>query len=97
MFDPAKFDELIGQLGSLNQNLQVLHGDMAELRELNQNIRRVSSYSKDLVDRLKVASQLTRQLALLNQIMMQVSKTAGASGMIENLLKSILTMASAAK
>jgi hypothetical protein len=75
---------LLEELRKLNANLEVSHRDTLSLL----------SGLKDMRVGVKGIYILSKQINVLNQIMLSVSKRAGTSGMVQNLLEGIVKLAS---
>lgn len=76
--------KLLDELRKLNANLEASHHDTLSLL----------SNLKDVKGGVKALYILSKQINVLNQIMLSVSKRAGTSGMIQNLLSGIIKIAS---
>ncbi len=83
---PEQAQELIDQLTGLNQNFR-------NLREHSADLKRLASQLKTLNDRFKHLLPLAKQLNILNQILVQVSKSAGVESMVSTLIKAFAKMA----
>lgn len=81
----AEFDPeiLLVELRTLNDNL----------REFSQTSRTLQGEIKTLNERLKVMRPLTKQIFILNNILLQTSKVAGMSGVIQSLISGLGRMA----
>jgi hypothetical protein len=75
---------LLEELRKLNANLETSHRDTLSLL----------SGLKDMKVGVKGIYILSKQINVLNQIMLSVSKRAGTSGMVQNLLEGIVKLAS---
>lgn len=82
--EPEQLSRLLEELRKLNSNLEASHRDTLSLL----------SDLKDVKGGVKALYILSKQINVLNQIMLSVSKRAGTSGMIQNLLAGIIKIAS---
>lgn len=79
-----ELSRLLDELRKLNANLEASHRDTLSLMSDLKNVK----------GGVKALYVLSRQINVLNQIMLSVSKRAGTSGMIQNLLAGIIKIAS---
>lgn len=69
---------------------------IAELQELNRTLKDVKSSThvlcgnlKDMARHTKAVLALGKQVSVLNQILLQVGKSAGTAGMISSILQAV--------
>lgn len=82
------------------EDVDTVQALISELRNLSQNLQGVKQSTdtlhgdfKDLQRYTRAVYAVGKQVKILNQIMLQVSRTAGMSGMLSNLLRSITEFA----
>lgn len=85
--NPEDLGKAFEELQDLNKNI----------RELKQDAKRLTSRLRDLNTNFKHILPLAKEIRVLNQIMIQVSKTAGTTGMIQHLIESVLKFSNMAK
>ena len=78
-------EEVLEELKRLNDNLEKLHDDATTFRPVIADIREL----RKKVGNVGVAA---RQLATLNQILLQTKKKAGYSGLIQSIISGLLDM-----
>ena len=88
MFDPGSLERLVGELEKLN-----VHLDRTKPEALRQSIDRLSGELRTFNGNMKKIHQLSKQLYILNTIMLKVGKTAGGVGVVQTLLRSFVKMA----
>ncbi|MGI0148182.1 MAG: hypothetical protein ACREDF_01440 [Thermoplasmata archaeon] len=93
MFDPDTVKRALEEIERLNVNLENLHRDAGDVKEIGQDIRTLISVVKDMKDRVKAIPVVARQLAIFNQILLQTKHMAGTSGMIQSIIDGILNVA----
>lgn len=84
--------EVLEEIQRLNTNLENLHRDAQDVKEIGQQIRPMIATLKDLREKFKAFPMLAKQLYILNQIMLQVKKSSGTVSMLQTLLQSIFEM-----
>ena len=93
MFDPEDIKKALAELERLNGNLETLHRDAASLESVRQDVRALVGTLRDCYDKFKAMPVLAKQIATLNQILLQTKKMAGTSGMIQSILEGVIKMA----
>ena len=90
MFDEEAVQKALSELGRLNENLEKLHGDMAEVRALHADARHLGGLLRDTGEKLKSLPAIAKHLSIFVQIMLQTRQKAGTVGMIQALIDGLL-------
>jgi hypothetical protein len=89
VFDPETIQKALAQVERLNENLETLHKDAKMIEEARADLRRMTSTLRDAGDKFRAFPVVARQLAIMNQILLQVRKSEGAVAMVSKLFEAI--------
>jgi len=90
MFTPEKLEECLAEIRKLNGNLE-------KGQEVKQSLDRLTGELKTFNGNMKTIHGLAKQLAILNQILLKVGRTAGGIGVVKSLVSSFVHMAERAR
>ena len=90
MLDENTIETGLRELQRLNANLEQLHRDAEDFKPLKSDIRLLLSKVGDLQVMAKNAGAAAKQLAILNQILLQIKKVSGWSGVVKSLLDGLV-------
>lgn len=89
MFDPETVQRALKELERLNSNLETLHADAKMVESVREDLRKMTSTLREAGDKFKSFPIVAKQLAIMNQILLQVRKSEGAVAMVSKLFEAI--------
>lgn len=90
MFDEEKVSQALGELKRLNDNLETLHRDAEDLKPLKSDVRILIGKLDGLREGLVNVGRAAKQIAILNQILLQIKKVSGWSGVFKSILDGLV-------
>lgn len=83
-------DGFLPELSRLNDNLERLHADAEDLKPLKTDLRDLVQQLKGIQGSAKSIRSAAKQIYVLNQILLQIKKTAGWSGVLKSMLDGLV-------
>jgi hypothetical protein len=80
----------LAELKRLNDNLEVLHRDAEDFKPIKSDLRAVLSEMKGMREGLVNVGRAAKQISILNQILLQIKKVSGWSGVFKSILDGLV-------
>lgn len=90
MIDEEKILEGLAELKRLNENLETLHRDAEDFKPLKSDIRGLTAQLAGLKQGMVNVGRAAREISILNQILLQIKKVSGWSGVFKSMLDGLV-------